>query len=1076
MEKNLRRKFKYSILLFIPFVLLSLSGYAQTLRVTGKVVGSDDSQNLPGVSILIKGTSTGTRTDNNGNYSIIAKPNDVLVFSFLGYTTQQIPVAKSNAINVKLLASNSSLDEVVVIGYGTSRRKDLTGAIGSVSAKDIASTVSTTFDQALQGKVAGVNVIQNSGQPGGGVTIQVRGLGSLNASTDPLYVIDGVIIPPQQPSSTGGIYMGNAGTDNNPLSTIDPNDIQSIDVLKDASAIAVYGSQGSNGVIIVTTKRGKKGQPKLTFDAYYGLQQVPKDLPMMNLPQYATFINAKDAVTGATPNPDFANPQYLGTGTDWQQAIFRNAGMVNSNLSISGGDDRTNYFIGGSFLNQDGTVQSSNFQRTSFKVSLDNKTTNWLNIGTNLTFSGIKENVNASVYSIINSALGITPNIPVYNGDGSIGAIPQTGTPNSYNPNPVAAAALNTNKVARTQAYGSIYADLIFTKDLKLHNEVTGNYDYGNVNQFYPTFVIDGVLQPINSAAVSATNNKSFTIRNYLSYDHYASNFNINAIAGHEASNGTYTYLSGTRTGFFANNPQDLDLGTATTATNGGGSSTYATESYLARATVGYEYKYNLTATYRYDSNSNFNPGGEPGQPDNQWVGTYAFGGSWDAEKEDFLKGVKDINQLKVRLSYGLTNNANLPPYTYGSAIGLNTVGLGQGAYPSNIPNGNVKWETSKSLDLGLDISLFNNRIQLTTDVYDRKTNNLLLQDPLNAYAGTSGSGAGTAGEYLAAPWINAGDVQNKGFEFTINTQNIKGTQFTWNTALTFSLNRNKILSLVNNSDALYGRINNDGVVVSKTTVGGSIGDFYGYVADGVFKNGADLTSSPSQGAIGYANGIWVGDEKYKDLNHDGVINASDETDLGSPLPKFTYGINNTFSYKAFDLGVFFTGSYGNKILNYNEVLHEDPNSQITGEFESLTNYAHIGLISPTGSVSDINNVYVTNPSTNIPGFRVSGDPNDNTRISSRFIESGSYLRLKNLSLGYNFPSAFLTKLHIHSFKVYTNISNVFTITKYSGYDPEIGANVPNQSGYGSNALTQGVDWGRYPTPRIYTFGFNLGL
>ena len=628
----------------------------------------------------------------------------------------------------------------------------------------------------------------------------------------------------------------------------------------------------------------------------------------------------------------------------------------------------------------------------------------------------------------------------------------------------------------RSQAYGNFYGDIVFTKDLKLHNEVTGNFDYGNVNQFYPTFVINGILQPINSAQVAATSNKSFTIRNYLSYDHYASNFNVNAIAGHESSNGTYTYLNGGRTGFFANNPQDLDLGTATTATNGGGQSTYATESYMARGNVGYLYKYNLTATYRYDYNSNFNPGGTEGQPDNRWIGTYSFGGSWNAEKENFLKNVKAIDQLKFRVSYGITNNANLPPYTYGSAIGLNTVGLGQGAYPSNIPNGNVKWETSKSFDIGTDISLFKSRIQLTIDAYDRTTNNLLLQDPLNAYAGTSGSGAGTAGEYLAAPWINAGSVQNKGLEFTLNTQNFRGAQFTWNTTLTFTLPRNKVLSLVTASDALYGRINNDGVVVSKTTVGSSIGDFYGYVADGVFKNGADLKSSPSQGAISYANGIWVGDMKYKDLNHDNVIDANDETDLGSPLPKFTYGINNTFSYKGFDLGVFFTGSYGNKILNYNQVLHEDPNSQITGEFESLTNYAHVALINPTGSISDIDNVYVTNANTSIPGFRVSGDPNDNTRISSRFIQDGSYLRLSNLSLGYNIPASIVAKLHIHSLKVYTNLSNVFTITKYTGYDPEIGANVPNQSGYGSNALTQGIDWGRYPTPRVYTFGINLGL
>ncbi len=1067
MDKNLQRRMKCDISLFIAAMLLCLSGYAQTIRVVGKITSADDSQPLPGVSIILKGTTTGTVSASDGSYAITAKAGDILAFSFLGYISQQITVEQNTLINVKLNSATSNLNEVVVIGYGNARRKDLTGAIASISAKDIASTVSTTFDQALQGKMAGVTVTQNSGQPGGGVTIQVRGIGSINAGTDPLYVIDGVIIPPGQSSSTGGIYMGNSGTRDNPLSTINPNDIASIDVLKDASAIAIYGSQGSNGVIIVTTKRGKKGAPVVNFDAYYGVQQIPKYLPMMNLQQYATFTNTKDSILNYTPNSDFANPKYLGTGTDWQKAIFQNASTYNADLSVSGADDKTRYYIGGSFLSQDGIVLSSNFKRTSFKVNLDNKTTDWLNLGTNLTFSAIKQNVNASVYDLINATLSLPPNIAPVNPDGSIGAVPTPGqsVPNSYNPNPVAAAALNTNIVQRTQAYGSIYGDIIFTKELKLHNEVTGNFDYGNVNQFYPTFVINGQLQPTNSASVSATNNKSFTLRNYLSYDHYGANFNINATAGHEASTGTYTSLFGGRTGFFANNPQDLSLGNVLSASNGGGQSTYSNEGYLARATVGYKYKYNLTATYRRDGNSNFAPG-------NRWVGTYAFGGSWNVEKERFLKNATFIDQLKLRGSYGLTNNANLPAYTYGAAVNVGLGGLGSTAGVTNIANSGVSWETSKSIDAGFDLSLFKSRIQLTADVYERKTNNLLLQIPLPNYGGINGSGS------LGAPWGNVGSIQNRGFEITLNTHNIQTTNFNWTTGLTFSLNRNKILSLNTGSTALYGKIYNASVLVSKTTVGSSIGDFYGYIAQGVFKNAADLNSSarPAGSTIDYTQGIWVGDTKYKDLNHDGVIDANDQTDLGSPLPKFTYGINNTFGYKGFDLTVFFTGSYGNKILDFTQQQHEDPNSGQTGYFETLTNYAHVALIDPAGSKTDVNNVYVTNPTTTVPGFRVSGDPDQNNRISSRFIHDGSYLRLKNLALGYNIPAAIIARLHIHSLRVYSNVSNLFTITKYPGYDPEVGVNVPNQSGQGTNALTAGIDWGRYPTPRIYTFGFNVGL
>ena len=1067
MRKKSKRGTTTRCWLFVITLFFSFTSFAQTHRIVGKITSADDSQPLPGATVKIKGTAVVANSNASGMYGIDAKTGDVLVFSFTGFKSSEVTVTAANTINISLTNTTNALNEVVVIGYGTARRKDLTGAIASISSSDIEKTVSTTFDQALQGRVAGVSVIQNSGQPGAGVSIQVRGLGSINAGVDPLYVIDGVIIPPGQPSSTGGVYMGNSGTRDNPLSTINPNDIASIDVLKDASAIAIYGSQGSNGVVIITTKRGKAGAPKISFDNYYGVQQVPKYLPMMNLQQYATFLNARATVTGATPNPDFVNPQYLGTGTDWQRAIFKNAGMYNANLSVSGGDDRTTYYIGGSYLTQDGTVLSSNFKRTALKVNLDNKTTNWLKIGTSLTFSGIKENVNASVYDLINATLNLPPNVAPVNPDGSIGAIPTPGqtVANTYNPNPIAAAAMNTNKVQRSQAYGNFYGDIIFTKDLKLHNEATGNFDYGNVNQFYPTFTINGILNPVNSAAVTATNNKSFTIRNYFSYDHYAASYSINATAGHEASSGTYTYLSGGRTGFFANNPQDLSLGNAATASNSGGSNNYSNESYLARVTAGYLYKYNLTATYRKDGNSNFADG-------KRWVGTYAFGGSWNAEKENFLKGVKAIDQLKLRLSYGLTNNANLPAYTYGSSIATGTVGLGQGALVLNIANPNVQWETSKSLDAGLDISFLKNRIQLTADVYNRKTNNLLLQIPLPGYAGTNGSGS------LSAPWGNIGSIQNKGFEFTLNTRNIQSTVFSWNTTLTFSLNRNKILSLNDANGALYGKINNASVIVSRTAVGSSIGDFYGYVAQGVFKNAADLKSSalPAGSIIDYTQGIWVGDTKYKDLNKDGVIDANDMTNLGSPLPKFTYGINNSFSFKGFDMTIFFTGSYGNKILNYNKVLHEDPNSGTTGYFASLTNYAQVALIDPTGSKTGVNNVSVTNPGTSVPGFRVSGDPNQNYRISSRFIEDGSYLRLKNLAVGYNLPTSIVAKLHVHSLRVYSNIQNLFTISKYTGYDPEIGTNVPNQSGQGTNALTSGIDWGRYPTPRIYTFGFNVGL
>ena len=427
---------------------VGLEAQSDLRKIAGKV-STKGGQPVIGASVMVKGANRGTSTGTLGEFMIPAKTGDVLVLSSVGFQSKEIKVGNADLIETVLEEDRSNLNDVVVIGYGSVKRKDVTGAISSISAKDIANTVSTTFDQALQGKVAGVVVNQNSGQPGGGVSIQVRGIGSINSNTDPLYVIDGIIIQPNQNSSTGGVYIGNSPTNDNPLSTINPADIESIDVLKDASAVAIYGSQGSMGVIVITTKRGRQGAPKVSLDGYYGIQQLPTYLSMMNLPQFATFINAKDSIIGATPPANFANPKYLGPGTNWQKAIFNTAPMYNGSISVSGGDPRTQYLLSGNYFSQDGIAKGSNFKRGSLKINLDNKTTNWLKIGTSLSLSSISEVINSTNQDLLNAALNLTPDIAVSNPDGSIGG-PTGYNGASYNPNPVASAALNTNLVKRS--------------------------------------------------------------------------------------------------------------------------------------------------------------------------------------------------------------------------------------------------------------------------------------------------------------------------------------------------------------------------------------------------------------------------------------------------------------------------------------------------------------------------------------------------------------------------------------------------------------------------------------------------
>jgi TonB-linked SusC/RagA family outer membrane protein len=1041
-------------ILFLLLILLTGTPVFAQTKISGTVTNN---QNKPvsGATIHVVKTTRYTITNDAGAFSIEAGKGDVIAVSYVGYAQKEVSVTSDN-MHIQLEATDNQLENLVVIGYGKVRRKDLTGSISSISGDELRKTQPSTFDQALQGKVAGVVVQQISGQPGGGVSIQIHGVSSVNGNNSPLYVIDGVVIAP--PS--------NPGAGSNPLNTINPSEIESIDVLKDASATAIYGSQATNGVIVISTKRGKSGPPTITYDNYFGYQRLPKRLPVVDLPQFASLLNARAVVWGFDARPEFANPQYLGKGTDWQEELFRSAPMQNHNLAINGGDARTQYLLSLSYFDQDGIALGSNFKRYSVRLNLDNKTTKWLKIGTSLQLAHIKEAVSTTSNSVINTALSLTPDIPVKNLDGSWGGVTNTSGWVTPVPNPVGLAALNSDNRKRNQLFGNVYAEIQFYKDLSLRNEVSGNFDFTTEDIFRPTYTFGKVQNTVNSSSYSSNQNIYTVVRNYFNYNHLFSNkYNVSATAGHEAQLTTFENVSASRQNFPSNNVKSISAGDATTAANSGvKGSGPALESYFGRLNLTVSDKYLLTGNLRRDGSSNFAEG-------RRWVTTYSGAFAWKLNNERFLKGATFINELKLRLGYGVTNNQNIPPNMYTTLLtSVQTALSGASQFQSNLANPFISWEKTNNANAGLDGTFLNWRINFSLDVYNRKTDGLLLALPLPLFSGTT---TGWSPGAMTAPIVNIGSMSNKGFDFRIGSTNINTKNFTWKTDFTLSYIENKVLSLGPGGASANLPQSLNGYVFGKTVVGQPMGAFYGYRFDGVFATPEDFKTHAlpvDQSGNPYpvspnGGGIWYGDRMYKDLNGDGVIDTKDQTYLGSPLPKYQFGFNNTFNYKNFDFNMFFSASVGNKVLNQLKISQNIPTNN-TSYFSSVLDYAVVAMKDPNGSTTDFNNFYVTNPHTTIVGLR-NDNTNENSRPSDLFIEDGSFIRCKTISLGYRVPEKLLSKIHVNTCRVYATMSNAFIITKYTGMDPEIGSWNPLQAGW---------DNGYYPQPRVFTVGVNISL
>ncbi len=1040
------------ILLLLGLVSISsIAAPPPNKTVTGTVVSSTNGEALIGVSVQVKERpSVGTITDLDGKYSLQVEDGETLVFSYIGFVNQEIKADKT-IINVEMKEDTEVLDEVVVVGYGTMKRSDLTGSVVSVGEDEIKQSVVTSLDQALQSRAAGVSVTQNSGTPGGGISVSIRGINSLNGN-EPLYVIDGVAI------------SGNNDSNSSVLSSINPSDIVSMEILKDASATAIYGSRASNGVVLITTRQGQSGKTRISYEGYYGLQQLPKQLDVLNLREYAEYQNLRADVIGFGKRGEFADLSLLGEGTNWQREIFQNASMHNHQVNISGGNDNVKYALSAGYLQQEGIAIGSDFERFSARVNMDNKITKWLSTGLRASVSKTTQNNTIDSGNIIRTAIEQLPDTPARNPDGSWGSQAENmyGT---YFSNPVAEALMRENYNKGLQMYVDFFADVTIWKGLVLRAEYAGNYYYNNSYQYTPSYDYGHYIQT-SSGSRSASNGSNWTLKTYLTYNGTFGKHNLSVMAGHEAQENSWENLSGSRSDYLFNTIHELNMGDASTAKNSSGRGSSAIESYYGRLNYGYDDRYLATFTLRGDGSSSFGPA-------NRWGIFPSVALAWKINNERFLKNVEWLNNLKLRMGWGLVGNQSASSYAYGVTMSSAASIWGTGFYAGNYPNDKLKWEETKAYNAGLDLNLFDNRVEFIFDTYFKNTDNLLMRASLPSYV----SGV------IQSPWVNAGAMQNKGAEFTLNTVNVSTKDFTWRTGITISFNKNKITKLYTETAGLSGTI--DSQILTYSTVGQPVGQYYGYKVIGMFKEENDFYQRDADGNFLLdKNGnrlpvalpedqhiaedeVWVGDYIFEDLNDDGIIDEKDRTYLGNPEPKFSYGFNNTFTYKGFDLNIFINGVYGNELVNLFRQDFTNPmrNSNLLKE---ATGIARVELIDPE-QPNEIWNVRVANPESASVQRINTADGNDNNRMSNRFVEDGSYLRIKNISLGYTFPQSWVRKWKIENLRVYMNVQNAFTFTKYKGYDPEVGA-------YNYNVLLRGVDYARYPSQRIYTFGLNLSF
>lgn len=991
--------------------------------VLGKVTDYETGEALIGVSILKKGTNNGTQTDFNGNFELKLDKGDVLIFSYIGYQTKEIEYSDQENLNITIAKDEEVIDEVVIIGYGTQKKRDLTGAVSQIGATELKQLPNTGLEQALQGRSAGVFVTQNSGAPGGALSIRIRGTGS-TTSAEPLYVIDGIPVINDNAGTSATFERDGGGQYTNALTTINPNDIESIEILKDASATAIYGSRGGNGVVLITTKKGKSGKSSLSYETYVGAQQLYRQIPMMDLVQYAEYLAETQ---GQDDIEEFENLDLLGTGTNWQDEIFRTAFMQNHQISLSGGSETTTFSLTGGYHEKEGIVQGSKFSRYSMKMNLNHNYSDRLRIGANILAARTKENItfNDNSNGIIYTALLTPPNVPARTLTGEFGT--PTGDVVLQFTNPLA-NALETEDINRkNRVLANTFLEFDVFSGFKYRMELGTDILYSNHNTFWPEFDRNNLSQ--NSKVRRNLSNNFFWINKHLfMYNkQFNENHKLDGLVGFEAQSGAYEWLFASRENLPTNELMQLNLGDAGTQVNGGGAGDWSLLSGLARLNYSIFDRYLVTGTYRIDGSSRFGP-------ENRYGVFPSFALGWRVSEENFLSGWDKLDNLKVRAGYGTVGNQEIGLYSFRSVLRAQTIAFGDALTtvygPDNIANPTVKWETSIQTNLGFDLGFYKNRLEVIFDIYNKVSKDMLLQQIIPATAGG-----------FNPPFVNIGEMRNRGMEITLNTQNfIKPID--WRTSFNFSINRNRVLNLGTNG-SIPGVIQR--VPLTRTVEGEPIGQFYGHVTDGVFTSLEEIAEAPFQ-----ETGTRPGDIRFKDLNGDNVIDDADRTFIGNPNPDWTANLINDVAWKNFDLNIFIRGVYGNELYN---LIRRDLEG--TGAWHNQSSRV-VDRWSPL------------NPEGQLP--RAEGnDPNQNRRVSDRFIEDGSYLRLQNLTLGYNLPENVTKRIQINNIRAYVSGQNLFTLTNYSGYDPELGS-------FNQNPLLSGIDNGRFPISRSITVGLNVGF
>lgn len=981
-------------------MLLPMCMFAQQITVQG-IVKDQTGETVIGASVMEKGTTNGTITGIDGDFSLNMSPNGTLVVSFVGYKTQEVQVKGQKQLQVVLSEDAEMLDEVVVIGYGTMKKSDLTGAVSSIGNKDIKDSPVSNLGQAIQGKISGVQIV-DAGKPGDNVSIKIRGLGSIN-NCDPLVVIDGV------PTDLG-------------LSSLNMADVERLDVLKDASATAIYGSRGANGVVMITTKRGTEGKGKLAVSANYSFQNATNVPSLLNAAQYAELSNDMMVNSGRNPNPEWANPYELGAGTDWVDELLRTGVMQNYTVSYSGGNEKSHYYVSGGFLDQSGIVKSVNYRRFTFQSNSDAQVLKWLKFSNNITFSA--DTKKSGSYNI-GDALKALPIYPVKNEDGSWSGPDGNSEWYGSTRNPIGPTELNKSQTDGYNFLANLTAELTFTKWLKFKSTFGYDAKFWFIDNFTPKY--NWKPTPTEETSRYKSDNKSFTYLwdNYFLFDHtFAEKHRVGLMAGMSAQWNTNDYLNAQKNVFMFDNVHEMDNGEEMYAI-GGNETEWALLSYMARVNYSYEDRYLLTATIRRDGSSRFGK-------KHRWGTFPSVSVAWRASQEKWFPKNDYINDLKVRAGYGVTGSqASVGNYSYLASYNTSVYPFGISSgnqtalVSSTLANPYIHWEEVAQTNIGFDASLFNSRVMFSFDAYLKETRDMLVKASIPITSGF---------EDTTTTYTNAGKVRNQGIEMSLHTINLTG-ELGWETNVTATYNKNKIKDL--NSDVPYyiNQINNSYVTMLAKDY--PINVFYGYVTDGIFQNQSEVNTHAVQ------PGAEPGDIRFRDLNNDGVINDSDRTVIGNPNPSWLFSMNNSLSYKGFELSVFLQGIAGNKIYNAN-------------------NIDNTGMAAAYNQTTNVLKRWQGEGTSNSMPRAVFGDPNQNTRVSDRFVENGSYLRLKNITLSYTFPKQWLQKAQIENARLSLSCENVATITGYSGFDPEVGIN--------------GIDQNRYPISRTFSLGLNFNF